>query len=326
MRFAIALFATVVAGCGSPSPNITLEPYGVSGVPNQFSLVVTNTGRGATAPLTVGLVGDPAFSLTGDACTGASLAPQDTCVFIVTVAGGTHSATVTVDGGHGAHATYPVSVHFSDAPLMAVADGPVDVDEGQEATSTVTVTNIGDKPSGYINVYLPFASASICNGGSPLAPNESCTSDVQYIAPFGNNAPVRLTGTVSGDPGESAAFEVDFNILGQLTGTPPSFGSNTAAGATASVAVTNTKGMMVGPLHLSIDGGSGTPQVTYPPFLIVTGQDDCNGATLDLSIYTCNVWLELDPRLPAGGSYSATLTVGAADETLSVPVSAMLAP
>ena len=47
--------------------------------------------------------------------------------------------------------------------------------------------------------------------------------------------------------------------------------------------------------------------------------------TYTLSNYTCNVWIELDPRLPAGGSYGATLTVGAGGETLSVPLSAMLA-
>lgn len=104
-----------------------------------------------------------------------------------------------------------------------------------------------------------------------------------------------------------------------------SFGDAEPPGATVDWQIGDAGDISIGPLQLSMDNASGLPPVTYPPFTLV--QDMCSGQTLtgaNTAKSYCPIAIALDPRLPAGGTYAATLMVRGGNEMLSAQLSATI--
>ena len=325
--FVVAVAAVAGVGCGNKGKPAELLmrtiPDDVGGV---LDVVVTNIGDAPTRALTMTFDSADIFSLGVEDCTGAVVAPQAFCAVRIEFPASAEerpSGSLTVDDGHGAHASTTLTATLSFAKL--VLDGEdviVDVREGDQAATTVRVSNTGHAPSGPISLdYLTPLADDNCSGVR-LPPNNSCAFSVAYAAPVGQLAPVTLSGAVWANPGGAGSFDVHFNILPLLAANGPSFSPNAVAGARTTVDIQDLGATPIGPLQVSIEGADGTPAVAYPPFVLGEWEDTCSGQMLSPSTNTCGISVELDPRLPAGGSYSATFVIRAGLDTLSIPFSA----
>jgi hypothetical protein len=323
---AMGLTALVGAGCGGSPARLAI--WSTAFDTDSLTVAIHNTGEAPTAPLTLSLVGSGVFFIDSDDCSGHVVAPADGCPVRIKFPVSTDDlpeGMLAVDDSHGAHATTTLTATRAVARLAIDNGGipfvpPTNVKEGETVDVSVRVLNSGTGLSGPVTVDLQGKVVADNCSGVKLG---ACTFSIEYTAPVGNNAPVTLSGSVHADPGGSAPFTVHFNLIGPLSASGASFDFNAAAGATATVNIHGSGEVPVGPLQLSIEGARGSPSVDYPAFILVAGKDNCSGQTLTAAKDTCDVTVGLDPRLPAGGSYTATLLARAGGETQTVPLSVM---
>ncbi len=321
--FVVGIVGCLVAGCG----NAELTLRTTQADTESLTIGVLNDGSGATNRLDASVYSDGVFNVDTDDCTGHSLAPEESCSVRLTY----HQTgmpqpegTLVVDDGHGAHAMITLDVILPVPQLIVTTPTTatsVEVLEGMTADAMFFVQNPTSAPTGPITLDAGAATVvdDTCTGASLRF--GQCSFSVEYAAPLGQYASVTQKVTVHADPGGSAVATATFIIDSILSSNMPMF-----APSTAYIQIVHRDGitMPIGPLQLSFVEAEGTPVVDYPPFLLVAGQDMCSGQTLSGgdSGGSCACYVGLDPRLPSGGHYRATLLVQAGIEMLRVPLDA----
>jgi hypothetical protein len=320
--FAMTLAAVVSASCAGSPARLTIRP--IHADVDSEDVSVLNTGDAATAPLTVTLSSSGVFSIDSEDCSGRAVAPQETCfvrIHFPASSAAQPEGTLTVDDGHGAHATTTLDATVAIPHLAAQTnDSVVSLGEGQTGDALVRVTNSGIGDTGPIALDFPANIVSDSCSGVALRPNETCMFTIEYTAPVGKNPSMTVSGTVHADPGGSVPITIQFNVFGQLTTSGLAILSPAPAGASATVTVSANLyvgALTVGPLQLSIVNGAGA---AYAPFVLAAGQDHCSGQTLTAAMSSCEVVIALDPRLLPGLTYSATLLVQAGGEMTTLPM------
>ncbi len=158
-------------------------------------LHVSNIGNVPTEPLTAS-TSNPQFVFLVDTCTGTSLDAvqgNTTCQLGLALSPtqtGAIDGTVTVSDGAGAHAFIGVTGTGTDHCLLTATPAALDFGSapvGAAASSTITLTNTGDTPSGTLAVAMDlndgrFAVGEDTCAGVSLDPGTSCTITVNYEA------------------------------------------------------------------------------------------------------------------------------------------------
>lgn len=278
---------------------------------------ITNTGVAGASGITVALSGAGAasFETTGDSCTAATLAYSQTCTVAVRFnpqAAGATAATLTVTPSAGTGASASLAGIGVGSPALAIAPPSFNfgstVVGNSSATQTFTITNSGNGASGALSVQLAGAGAwhfvlgtDTCSN-APLVPGATC-SVVAYFAPT-TAGPKTATLVVTGSPGGtvSAALTGTGVAPAQLSLTPSTYDFGVvyyqSPGAYSTFTVTNMGGAPTGAVSIGLTGPGATA------FTITSSNCAALGAGA-----SCNVVVRFLP--PGGGSFSATLTVGA---------------
>ena len=205
-------FAGAVAGYSAQTP---------------ATVTVTNTGTGATGPLTVALSGTDATSFTLSPSNIADIAVGGNATFTVVpntgLAAKTYTATVTVSGGNSITASFNVSFTVTNTPTYSIALDKTgthtftaaDAGYAAQTPATVTLTNTGTGATGPLTVAL---------SGTDAASFTLSTANIADIA-VGGNATFTVvpntglsaktytaTVTVSGGNSITASFNVSFTV------------------------------------------------------------------------------------------------------------------
>jgi hypothetical protein len=289
----LKLYASIY-GIDDPSYGVSLDtedyafPAAVEGylaLPAK-TFTATNSGNMLTGILSVGLGGDGADAFTASPAVIPNIAIGGAAGFTVKpkagLSPGTYVAAVTVGGDNGIAASADVS--FSVAPAPAPAHG-VSLSQTEEyafADSeplTVTVTNIGNQPTGSLNVALAgdgaghFALSSAALPGIPAGGAASFTVTPKAGALGGTYG---ATVAVSGGNGISASFSVKYSVEEtpyalslDRAGTHafPSAGEGYGDAPARAVTVTNAGSQPSGELSVGLGGDGADAFRAYPPVL-----------------------------------------------------------
>jgi hypothetical protein len=325
---ALALAVVAGAGCGS-APHLTM--YVTSAGADSLDVSIVNTGDSTSGPLTLTLDSAGVFFVNSDLCSGQTLGSGAHCGvrigFPVATIDQPQGSLAAADG-RGAHASTTLTATKSVGRLMlASRNGRMDVREGTTVDSNFDLQNTGGVTTGPITLDFPGTIVADQCSGATLTPYAFCKFQVEYTSPLGQKPQlVRISGTIVADPGGTVPLDAYFNVLGLLFQAGPNFGYGEPPGDTVYWQIGNASdNTSIGPLQLSFEYASGNPPIDYPPFYLVSGMDMCTGQTLtgqSTQNRECGLVIGLDPRLPAGGTYSATLHVDGGNEILDVPISA----
>ncbi len=164
--------------------------------PRQQQITVQSQGDAPLRLTAVRVEGSPAFNSSGGGCRDLDLPRGGSCTFPVTFAASTAGNAELVE------ATLLIEHNATDGvtrvPLrrtqvllarLVVDSNPINfgsVNLGQSATLQALVRNMGNAPSGALNVTLqrepnPYSLAGTC--GAPLEPGATCTVDVTFAPP-----------------------------------------------------------------------------------------------------------------------------------------------
>ncbi|MGD0921458.1 MAG: choice-of-anchor D domain-containing protein, partial [Terriglobia bacterium] len=313
----------VVVQSSGPSVQLSLTSLGfgnqlISTTSTPLTETATNTGTTTLAISDVSLTGtNPGdFAKTGDTCTGANVAPANSCTITVTftpTTTGARSATLSIsDNASGSPQTVTLSGTGTGGAAVGLSSASLDFGNQLKNTTsaplTETVTNTGATTLTISGVSLTgtnpgdFAKTGDTCTGANVAPANSCTITVTFTPTttgarsatlsITDNAPdspqtVPLTGTGTAPTvGLSLASLAFGNQLKNTTSSP------------LTETVTNT-----GTGTLTISGVSLTG--TNPGDFAKTG-DTCTGANVAPSS-TCIITVTFTPT--ATGARSATLSI-----------------
>ncbi len=292
-------FGSVTLGQTSAATTFTLSSTGTA------NLTVSSVTSGGTNP------GD--FVKQNDNCTGATIAPGNTCTFQIRFAPaavGSRSATVTAATNAG-NKTSSLSGTGVGTPVASAS--PTSINFGTVAVgsssspSSVTVSNTGTATLSVSSVSVggshpgDFPKSSDGCTGANVAPGGSCTFNVAFsptaigarsatvtINTNGGSPTVALSGTGAGTP------------VASVSPTSINFGTVTVGSSSPAqtVTVSNT-----GTANLSVTGVSigGTNSGDF-----AKSADGCSGASIAPSS-SCTFQVTFSPS--ALGSRSATATV-----------------
>ncbi|GHV79968.1 hypothetical protein AGMMS49944_17590 [Spirochaetia bacterium] len=186
------------------------------------TVFVYNTGNQGTGALTVSLTGADSTSFTLSTTNISNIVAGGTGSFKVlpktALAAKTHTATVTVSGGNGITASFPVSFTVNPAPTYGIRLSETGTYTFRTVeTRTVTVTNTGNQATGALTVSLTGANStsftSSRTGISSIAKGGSAEFTVVPNTPLvAKTSPYTATVTVSGGNGITASFSVSFTV------------------------------------------------------------------------------------------------------------------
>ncbi len=304
-------FGSFLVGVTSPSRTFTITNNGI-------------VATGAIATFTTG-ANAADFTITGDTCAGAMLAPAASCtidVVFAPTARGARSATVTATASPGGTNSMAVQgIGLAPAHLVA---SPALHDFGSVAANassaplTITVTNDGDAPTAALgNIVLGGAQTEISvvsNGcaATSLAGGESCDVVVRFTptavgsysgtlsiaSSIGGTAEVTLAGTGIA-PASLSISPAVVNFAARLVGSssPPSL-----------LTITNTGSVPTATLATAISGAN--------PSDFAIQSDTCVGATLAPGD-TCAIAIAFTPS-DTGARIAGLDVTGAGDATASL--------
>jgi hypothetical protein len=303
------------------SPQLAFEPasfdFGLQQVNNggaQTNLQLRNTGAAAVQVNSVDVIGPGSnvFFTGFTNCFSQTLQPNDTCSvqvnfnpnntipYAAQLRVGTNGVSFTADlSGAGGSAIVTTSPNPADFGSAAVG--------GDEITRTITVSNTGNLPTGFIVAVVSGGDVASfrlldesCTAGQ-LAPSASCTAHVgfrpisagpktaqlSFIGDQGGGAPVILTG-------------VGVTPHASLSPTSYNFGLQAAntTGSSQTFALTNSGGA---PLRLN---GASVVGADADQFRL--SGDDCTDVTLAIGA-DCEVRVRFAPNF--GGVKSARLRI-----------------
>jgi hypothetical protein len=303
--------AAPVAGV-SPS-SVTFSNQNVGTTSASQSITLSNTGNAALNISTVTISGTNSsdFAKSADTCTGAAVAPNNTCTVSVTFtpsATGSRSASLNfTDNAGGSPQTVGLS-GTGTGPVVSLSAPPTFPSEPVGTTSpsqTVTLTNSGSASLTFtaIGVTGPFAtvaSGTTCSTSSPVAAAGSCTVAVTF------------TPTAAGTASGSLSFSDNAAGTPQtiaLSGTGQDF--TLAAGSGSPTSATVAPGSTAS-YTLSVGGVGGFNQsVSFT----------CTGAPSEA---TCTV--SPSPVTPGSSATNITVSVTTTAPSVGAPRSRPLPP
>jgi hypothetical protein len=169
---------TGTGGVAAISVNPTSINFGYVGVDpsDPETVTVTNSGSAPLDVTTLSISGAAAgdYTISGDTCTGATLAPGATCTFDVTLevtVAGTRSATITIGSSVGNRTVSLTGVGDLTGPTSAFTTSNNGIVlPTQSVTGTVT-----DDRSGVVTVTVTFTPL-LPTGGSTVQATLSCNA------------------------------------------------------------------------------------------------------------------------------------------------------
>lgn len=320
-----ALGRATGVGVNPPPPltfTLTLTPNPTSfgsvnlGSSTARVLTVRNTGTGSNKIGAFSRTGaNPAdFTITGNACTNVTLAPNGTCTVTVSFlpgAVGNRSATLTVAGQNGSSASAALTGVGVARPALQITPTPASFGQRTVGTPstpvTLTVRNAGGAPvtiSGITVAGLNFSEFTIASNGCAartLAPNATCPVVMVFTPADAGARSAVLVAT--GTPAASATA--------QLVGTgifAPTLVFNPGVVTPGRTTVLQGNGFpRLSPVTLNLKTGLGTQ--------VVTANSDGTGAfRLNILVRPntmAGTWVATAPAV--AGKYpdvTATLLVG----------------
>lgn len=214
------------------SPGPTQYDFGVldagAEATKSVTFTLTNQGGASTGTEWVAVTNTAgsAFSLTGDHCSGLSLAPTKSCTVTVSYAPGTageaDAATLAMTAEH-ARASLALTGQ-AGSPSLSWSPASFDfgsVTVGDSGTHSFTLTNSGDGTSGALTSSLTGSNAlSIGNDtctGATLAPGGTCSVTVAYVPTQGGTDSGTLaaggaTASLSGTGAAAAPLTVTAQV------------------------------------------------------------------------------------------------------------------
>ena len=320
---------------GFSAEPVTVSPDGLSFGDITFdttsaaqTVVVLDSGTAAVTVNHLTLTGaQPSnFGIVGDACTGVTLQPNDSCTvgvdFTPLTAGNDTASMSVVDTAN--TSPQPIALQGSSEPSVAVTDSVVFPSEPigiESATQTLMVANTGHAPLDVSSAAIGGAQASAfaisadgC-GGHAVAPGSSCSLQLTFTPPSSGsfNAALTLEDDALGAP--QTVVLSGSGEMSTVTLTPSALGFGAVAGGSTSspedITVTDS-----GSGELTVDGATiGGAQ----PSAFRISDDGCAGLTISAGD-SCTIAVEYQP--PAGGTYAATLSI--ADDGTGSPQQVML--
>ena len=217
-----------LTGTGLAPAQISITPASLAygsvvpgGTPEAFTFTVTNTGGVSTSALALGLSGTDSSqfqnNVVDDLCTGQVLAPSGSCTVVIEfdpTSVGLKLASLDVSattGGSDSSALAGLGVAAAELSIIPSIYQFGAVTVGFISTFTFTISNIGDVPTGALNValsgtnqdqYEVFSGLDQCTG-EVLSASESCQVTVQF-APTSAGPKVATLGA-SASPGGLAS-------------------------------------------------------------------------------------------------------------------------
>ena len=204
-----------------------------------FIATVINIGAMHTGNLSVTLSGAHASSFILSATSLDSIAAEDSASFSVVPAVGlsvgTHTATITVTGENGISESFVISFTVYAAPIWGISlpndhsFPAAELGYGAQTPFYVTVTNIGNQPTGILSVTLSGADVSnfvISETTLASIAVDDSTVDAFTVVPITGLAEGVYTATVvvSGDNNIIESFAVSFTVYSNddiTTAIPP---------------------------------------------------------------------------------------------------------
>lgn len=188
-----------------------------------------------------------------------------------------------------------------DAQLQVTPAGPVafgNVVVGDMDSRILTVENVGDAPLDITEAALVsggdsshFGVGDGCSFGAPLAPDETCELNVQFIPTTtgAKTATVHIVSDATGSPHDITLTGTGTQPGLQLSGTSLTFADRSVddgPSAAQTITVTNSG---TAPLNIAGVNTSGTGQVHFP-----VGPETCTAAPIAPAA-TCTVQVTFDP-------------------------------
>jgi hypothetical protein len=280
------------------------------------TFTVTNTGGGASGPVSVAITGANAGDFTQASSTcGAAIPAGSSCavkVVFAPSATGTRSATLTATASPGGSASAKLTGSGAARALLAITPstfdfGPVVVGSSSDA-KTFTVTNTGQGTSGTLTVGLGGTDAAnfvidSTTCGAKLAIGASCTVSVHFTPPAAKADTATLSAVASPGGTATAALQGTGATPANLSIAPATFDfGNVVAGSSSgdqSFTVTNTGQGTSGPVSVSLSGAN---QADFSVDSTTCGAALPGGGT-------CTVSVQYAPA--AAGAGTATLSATA---------------
>jgi hypothetical protein len=320
---------------GTPgNPNLTISPpthqfqpvtVGETGTEEQV-FTVTNTGDGAAGASAVVISGATADFAVGNNTCSSAVQPGASCAIAVKFApksAGSKVLTITAAAGAGNTIATLSGIGLSGATLSAMPTA-LDLGVGVIGTTgvpiTVTVRNLGDRPSSEITATSTGANAAdfaVTDGCAALDPGAACTVNVAF-KPTGTMGGVRngtLVITAQSGGTEQVSLTGTASTAAALSATPTSgmFADTlvNAQSASRSFMVSNTGGAPISNL---------TVQLTSTTDFTVDPASNCAGITL-MPNATCTVAAVFAPKSAGAKQTSLTVSGGTANTTASISLS-----
>lgn len=329
-------YTVSLAGTGT-QPRVTLapsrldfgeQPLGTTG--GDRAVELTNSGTSELVVDRVSVTGRHAgdFRLRGDACSGATLGPEESCGFRVSFApggeGGRNAAvTVTHSAPSGPHSVPVAGLGTDPRPVLSQAS--LTFGEGRVGRRSeplrVTVSNEGTGSLAIREAQLAGESPgdfTLVRDGctrSSLSPGEGCTVEVafapesegerQAVLAFVHNAAGELGPVPLAGIGTAPRLAVDRETLvfgGQLVG-------ERSRGQRVSLSNAGSGRLAVEEVALGEEGAG---------FLL--SEDGCSGTSLEAG-ESCAVAVTFAPRATGARRTDLTIVHDAAEEPLILPVS-----
>ena len=321
--------AVTLQGTGQTPPAIAAAPnpedFGnvQEGRPSSKSVTVTNNGETALTPGASSISNDThaEFSITNDACKGASLAQGQSCGITVAFAPSTADTQETAqlnipnnDPTQNGSTAVGLQGTGQTPPRIAAAPNPADfggVPEKATQTQSITVTNNGEEPltpnassiTGSGASQFSIASDG-CNGQS-LATGQSCVVKLSFSpsARGEQSASLSIPSNAPASP-DQVALKGDGLAPGAPAVTPTSeaFGAEMLGQRSAprTVTVTNTGDQVLTIGQASIAGAN------LNQFSIIAAHDTCSTQKLPAGA-SCTIQIQFAPYV--AGSLAATLGI-----------------
>ena len=326
---------SALTGVGlAPAATITPGPLsfadqlaGTTSAPQ--TLTVTNSGAATLHLGTVALGGPGAasFALASDGCSGAALAPTETCTVDVTATpagSGAQVATVafpsdaltspdatpvTVTGVAAAIAVDPGSLGFGGVPVLT--DGPTQVvtvtNSGTAALHLGTLTLDGDQAAAFT------LTSGLCSGAT-LAPGAACSVAVSFRPPSAGAAAATLRVPSDAPSGTASVPLSGTGTAAALSASPVTqdFDAVPAGGVSPwqTITLVNRGNASAQIGAVALGGGDGGQ--------FATRNDGCSGQVLAASGF-CSVEVRFAPS--SAGASTAALSFPSSGDPVTVALS-----
>jgi subtilase family serine protease len=324
-----SFISSSVASVSFSAPSLSFGNQPTSTTSPAQAETVTNTGTANLIISTVTLGGTNAsdFAKSADACTGATVTPNDTCTVSVTFtpsSASTENASLNfADNASNSPQTVPLS-GTGTAPSVSLSTTSLGFSNQPvgttSAASPLTVTNNGTAPLNFTSIAVTgdfaIAASGTCSTSAPVAAGSNCVINATFTptATGSRTGSLTLTDNASGSPQVVGLSGTGTAPSVSLSTTSVSFGNQPVGTPSAASPVTVTNNG-TGNLIISTVTISGAHANDF-----AKSADTCTGATV-IPNNTCMVSVTFTPSLVGSESASLNFTDNASNSPQMVPLS-----